>query len=179
MLKGQLKSKEMLLLRKRERKVDCPKVPLMAAILCRSLPSHLDPPLPAPSINLYITYDSDCTTRTLHMSIPVKPSRSLRMSLRSFSSSFASISQTWPYCIVDLYNHCPIVALQVLKVCLVKGQVSLVWSIGLCTKMILSETHFTSNIFSIHFSATNTPTQAVLSDQYSLFLESLPLIIQQ
>ena len=50
------------------------------------------------------------------------------------------------------------------------------------TRMIRSETRLTSNTFSIHFSATNTPTPAVpllFPDQNSLYLESLPVIIQQ
>ena len=50
--------------------------------------------------------------------------------------------------------------------------------------MILSETLWTSNTFSIHSSATNTPTPAVpllFPDQNSLYmyLVSLPLIIRQ
>ena len=50
------------------------------------------------------------------------------------------------------------------------------------TRMIRSETRFTSNTFSIHFSATNTPTPAVpllFPDQNSLYLEFLPVIIRQ
>ena len=50
------------------------------------------------------------------------------------------------------------------------------------TRMIRSETRLTSNTFSIHFSATNTPTPAVpllFPDQNSLYLESLPVIIRQ
>ena len=50
------------------------------------------------------------------------------------------------------------------------------------TRMIRSETRLTSNTFSIHFSATNTPTPAVpllFPDQNSLSLESLPVIIRQ
>ena len=48
--------------------------------------------------------------------------------------------------------------------------------------MIRSETRLTSHTFSIHLSATNTPTPAVpllFPDQNSLYLESLPLIIRQ
>ena len=50
------------------------------------------------------------------------------------------------------------------------------------TRMSRSETRLTSNTFSIHFSATNTPTPAVpllFPDQNSLYLESLPVIIRQ
>ena len=50
------------------------------------------------------------------------------------------------------------------------------------TRMFQSETRLTSNTFSIHFSATNTPTPAVpllFSDQNSLYLESLLVIIRQ
>ena len=50
------------------------------------------------------------------------------------------------------------------------------------TRMIRSETRLTSNTFSIHFSATNTPTTAVpllFPHLNSLYPESLPLIIRQ
>ena len=50
------------------------------------------------------------------------------------------------------------------------------------TRMIRSETRLTSNTFSIHFSATNTPTPAVpllFPHLNSLYPESLPLIIRQ
>ena len=60
-------------------------------------------------------------------------------------------------------------------------KVTTCWPTMSFTKMILSETLWTSKTFSIHSSATNTPTPSVplsFPDQKSLYLVSLPLIVR-
>ena len=57
-------------------RVNCRELPLTAVFLCQFLPCLLGPPCPPLAFNLYITCCSDCTTRTLHMLKPVKPSLS-------------------------------------------------------------------------------------------------------
>ena len=86
--------------------------------------------LPPPVINLYITCCSDCTTRTLHMPKPGKPS----LSQNEVEVLKLKLCQqlTWPYCGHILSDHGPIIALHV---CL--GQwplVSLALSMALCTQ---------------------------------------------
>ena len=74
-------------------RVNCRKPPLTAVFLHQFLPSQLRPPWPLPAINLHITCCSDCTTRTLHMSKPGKPSLSLK-------TSSSSLPLLWPHPLV-------------------------------------------------------------------------------
>ena len=55
-------------------RVDSWELPLSAIPLCQLLPSHLGPPRPTLSINLYVKGCLDCTVGAFHMSIPVEPS---------------------------------------------------------------------------------------------------------
>ena len=57
-------------------RVDSWELPLSAISLCQLLPSHLGPPRPTLSINLYVKGCLDCTVGAFHMSIPVEPSLS-------------------------------------------------------------------------------------------------------
>ena len=54
-------------------RVDSWELPLSAIPLCQLLPSHLGPPRPTLSINLYIKGCLDCTIGAFHMSIPAEP----------------------------------------------------------------------------------------------------------
>ena len=84
-----------------------------------------------PFINLYITWGSDCTTRTLHMPKPAK--HSLKMRTRSYSSSFASSSLDHTVATSSglILQICQIMAQSLLckhcRLFLVSGQVSLAW----------------------------------------------------
>ena len=55
-------------------RVDSWELPLSAIPLCQLLPSHLGPPRPTLSINLYVKGCLDCTVGAFHMSIPAEPS---------------------------------------------------------------------------------------------------------
>ena len=55
-------------------KVDSRELPLSLIPLYQLLPSHLGPPRPTLSINLYVEGCLDCNIGTFHMSIPVAPS---------------------------------------------------------------------------------------------------------
>ena len=55
-------------------RVDSWELPLSVIPLCQLLPSHLGPPRPMLSINLYIKDCLDCTVGAFHVSIPAEPS---------------------------------------------------------------------------------------------------------
>ena len=57
-----------------KKRVDSWELPLSAIPLCKLLPSHLGPPRPTLSINLYVKGCLDCTVGAFHMSIPAEPS---------------------------------------------------------------------------------------------------------
>ena len=93
-----------------------------------------------PAINLYITCCSNCTTRTLHIPKPAKPSLSLKMRSRSSSPGLAS-SPPDPTAATPsglILQICLIMALSLCcKRCrfvLASGQASLAWSMALRTQ---------------------------------------------
>ena len=55
-------------------RVDSCELPLFAIPLCQLLPSHLGPPKPMLSNNLYVKGCLDCTFGAFHVSIPAEPS---------------------------------------------------------------------------------------------------------
>ena len=66
--------------------------------LCQLLPSHLGPPRPTLSINLYVKGCLDCTVGAFHMSIPAEPSL-FQYEVQVFNSA-------------DLSDHCSVISLQ-------------------------------------------------------------------
>ena len=55
-------------------RVDSWELPLSAIPLCQLIPSHLGPPRPTLSINLYVRGCLDCTDWVFHVSILAEPS---------------------------------------------------------------------------------------------------------
>ena len=118
--------------------VDSWELPLSAIPLCQLLPSHLGPPRPTFSNNLYGKGCLDCTIGAFHVSIPAEPSLS-QYEIQVFNAFHASSS-------VDLMvavscgltlQICLIIALSFCcrrwRQGFVTGQVSLAWSIALRT----------------------------------------------
>ena len=107
--------------------------------LCLLLPCHLGLPRPMLSLNLYVKGCLDCTIGAFNMSIPAEPSL-FRMRSRSSMPSHASSSLdlvVTTSCSLTL-QICLIVALSFpcrrWRFGFVNGQVSLAWSIALCTQ---------------------------------------------
>ena len=92
-------------------------LPLSAIPLCQLLPSHLGPPRPTLSINLYVkgflTAPLECSTCPYQWSL-----LSFRMNSRSSMPSRASssldlvVTMSCGLTLTDLSHHCPIILLQ-------------------------------------------------------------------
>ena len=122
-------------------RVDSRELPLSAIPLRQLLPSHLGPPRPTLSINLYVKGCLDCTVGAFHMSIPAKPSLfqyEVRSSIPSRASSSMDLMVAVS-CGLTL-QICLIIALSFRCRCwrlgFVTGQVSLAWSIALRTHVL-------------------------------------------
>ena len=88
--------------------------------LCQLLSSHLKPPRPMLSINLYIKSCLDCIVGAFHMSIPAKPSL-FQYEVQVFNaepckelSGPDGDSVLW-FNIADLSDHCSVILLQTLE----------------------------------------------------------------
>ena len=109
----------------------------MSVVLCQFLICHLGPPSPAPSIMLYIACCSDCATRMLHLSKPVRHSlcpnkvKVLKLTLLNIivATSSGLILQICQSMAPSL--HC-----KLLRFGLVKGQVSQARSMSFCTQKL-------------------------------------------
>ena len=118
-------------------RVDSWELPLSAIPLCQLLPSYLGPPRPTLSINLYVKGCLDCTVGAFHMSIPVEPSlfQYVQSSMPSRASSSVDLMVAVS-CGLTL-QICLIIALSFRcrrkRQDFVTDQVSLAWSIALCT----------------------------------------------
>ena len=120
-------------------RVDSRELPLSTIPLCQLLPCHFGPPRPMLSINLYVKGCLDCTIGAFH--IPYHRSLlSFRMRSRSSMPSRTSSSLDLVVtmsCSLTL-QICLIIALSFRCRCwrfgFVNGQVSLAWSIALCTQ---------------------------------------------
>ena len=114
-------------------RVDSGELPLSTIPLCQLLPCHFGPPRPMLSINLYVKGCLDCTIGAFHMSIPLESSL-LQNELQILSSLDLVVTMS---CGLTLQT-CLIIALSFR--CrhwgfgFVNGQVSLAWSIALCTQ---------------------------------------------
>ena len=118
-------------------RVDSPGLPHSAIPLCQLLPCHLGPLKPKLSINLYDKCCLDCTIGVFHM---YQLSLTFRMRSRSSMPSRASssldlvVTMSWGLTL----QICLIIALSFCCRCwrfaFVSGQVSLAWSIALCTQ---------------------------------------------
>ena len=127
-------------------RVNCRELLLTAVSLRQFLPCKLGPPCPPPAINLYITCCSDCTTRTLHMPKPAKPTLShnevevlkLKLCQKLLGLTMATSSSL-------ILQICLIMALSLhCKRCrfvLGSGQVSLAWSMALRTQELYTWSH--------------------------------------
>ena len=101
-------------------RVDSSELPLSAIPLCQLLPSHLGPPRPTLSINLYVKGCLDCTVGAFHMSIPVEPSL-FQYEIQVFNYEPCKYlngpdggSVLW-FNIADLSDHCSVISLQTLE----------------------------------------------------------------
>ena len=119
-------------------RVDSWELPLSAIPLCQLLPSHLGPPRPTLSINLYVKGCLDCTVRAFHMSILAEPSLfqyEVQFSIPSRASSSVDLMVALSSGLT--LQICLIIALSFRcrhwRQGFVTGQVSLAWSIALCT----------------------------------------------
>ena len=120
---------------------------------------HLGPPWPTPSIMLYITCCSDCITRMLHLSKPVKHSlcpnkvEVLKLMLLDIivATSSGLILQI---CLIMAPSlHC-----KLLSFGFVKGQFSLARSMSFCTQKL-----YTRSIANLGFKKPTLSTDMVFS----------------
>ena len=121
-------------------RVDSRELPLSAIPLCQLLPHHLGPPRPMLSLNLYVKGCPDCTIRAFHMSIPAEPSL-LQNEVQILNANSASSSLDLVVTSGGLtLQICLIIALsfrcRLWRFGFVNGQVSLAWSIALCTQKL-------------------------------------------
>ena len=87
-------------------RVDSWELPLSATPLCQLLPSHLGPPRPTLSINLYIKGCLDCTVGALHVSIPAEPSLTFNETLTNDVVSFWTTSPVvWDKTLILRYEE--------------------------------------------------------------------------
>ena len=122
-------------------RVDNRELPLSAIPLCQLLPCHLGPPRPTLSINLYVKGCLDCTIGAFHMSIPSESSLlqnevQILNASRTSSSLDLVVTMSWGltlqiYLIIALSVRC-----RGWRFGFVNGQVSLAWSIVLCTQKL-------------------------------------------
>ena len=118
-------------------RIDSCELPLSAIPLCQLLPSHLGPPRPMLSINLYVKGCLDCTVGEFHMFIPAEPSL-FQYEVQVFNSKLKDLMVAVS-CDLTL-QICFVIALSFRcrrwRQGFVTGQVSLAWSIALRTHIL-------------------------------------------